>query len=175
MDTDLPLEIQLLIVRDITHHDFTQVALVNKSWSRAANTFVWKTIRLLSISQANIYLNGRDTHRRHLHHVETFQTRLLAAATRTLIDGNGSCLTPRLLSLDIMLPTHRAHMSAELDRSRHLREMVELIEERLKAHGSIPEDENDIYFDDDVFADKATMMHDQEQPLLELLRRNPQR
>ncbi|KAK3832960.1 MAG: hypothetical protein JOS17DRAFT_741162 [Linnemannia elongata] len=175
MDTDVPLEIQLLILQHITHHDLTQVALVNKSWSTAANTFIWKTIRLLSISQANIYLNGRDTHKRHLHHVETFQTRLLAAATMTLIDDNGSCLTPRLLSLDIMLPTHRAHMSAGLDRARHLHDMAELREERLKAHGSIPEDESDIYFDDDdVFADKATMMHDQERPLLELLRRNPQ-
>ncbi|KAG9062097.1 hypothetical protein KI688_006822 [Linnemannia hyalina] len=174
MDTDLPLEIQLLILRHITHHDLTQVALVNKSWSTAANTLIWKTIRLLSISQANIYLNGQDTHKRHLHHVETFQTRLLATATMTLIDGSDSRLTPRLLSLDIMLLTHRAHMSSEFIRSRHLDEMAELREEKVEAHGSIPEDERDFYFDDDMFADKATMMHDQEQSLLELLRRNPQ-
>ncbi|KAF9147209.1 hypothetical protein BG015_011181 [Linnemannia schmuckeri] len=127
-----------------SHHDLTQVALVNKSWSVAANTLIWRTIQLLSISQANIYLNGQDTHKRHLHHVETFQTRLLGAYEFWTRPVSSPC------------------------------EMAELREERGKAHGSIPEDERGVYFDDDVFGDKATLMQNQEQPLLELLRKNSQ-
>ncbi|KAF8939555.1 hypothetical protein BGZ47_008126 [Haplosporangium gracile] len=73
-----------------------------------------------------------------------------------------------------MLPSHRALMSSGLDRFRHLCEMAELREERVKAHGSIPEDERDVYFGDDIFGDKATLIQNRDQPLLELLRRNSQ-
>ncbi|KAG0286854.1 hypothetical protein BGZ97_007290 [Linnemannia gamsii] len=66
-------------------------------------------------------------------------------------------------------------MSSELERLRHCDQTRTLREERRNVHASTPENEGDNnYLGDDAFADKASLMHDQEQPLLELLRRNPQ-
>ncbi|KAF9903708.1 hypothetical protein EC991_003435 [Linnemannia zychae] len=172
MGIELPLEVQLFILQSLSHQDLTQVALVNRSWNAAAISLIWKSIRLLSISQANTFLNGRETHGRHLRHIETFQTRLLLAATTTLLNDSTSYLTPRLSTLDIMVPTHRMHLRG-LDRWSHLNDMKELRRERISAHGPIPPG-NGQNSDDESIEHKAILIGDQEHLLLEILRRNPQ-
>ncbi|KAF9922043.1 hypothetical protein FBU30_007885 [Linnemannia zychae] len=162
----LPPEIQFFILQSISQHDLTQVALVNKAWNAAVTPLLWKSIHLLSRSQANTYLKGQETHTRHLHYVETFQTRLLSSI-RTMFDTTNTCFTPRLRTLDIMVPTRRLYLHSTLDRCSYLDGLKELRNEGLL-------DSKDDGDDDDVFGDKSIYMKDQELLLLNVITRNPQ-
>ncbi|KAG0294593.1 hypothetical protein BGZ96_000866 [Linnemannia gamsii] len=184
MDTDLPPEVKQLIPQYLTQHDLTQLALVNKSWSESAIPAIWTSIWILSDIQGHILRRGYETHHRHFHHIESFHTRGLIYAMILLRPnkndiGSG---TPRLRSLDIMVPYMRTYMEPGGPQKADLEEGDEVIREELQAleyYDDISSD-NDVEFDygKDRFVQEydtpLLMCHKDEEGLLKILKMNPQ-
>ncbi|KAG0299270.1 hypothetical protein BGZ97_003804 [Linnemannia gamsii] len=169
MDTNLPPEIRLLILQYLSQHELTQVALVNKAWSESAIPIIWKSLWIMSENQAiTLHLGNYKQHYRHFQHIESFHSRGMANA-KMLLNKTTTHWTPRLRCLDIMVKNNNCYLSDD-DRERE-------VEDRRYASDSSDEYGSDYDWGEHYAReyDRPLVMNREEQEdLLEILRRNPQ-
>jgi hypothetical protein len=100
------MDIQTLIIQNLTQHDRTQLALTSKRWNITLTPLLWRSISILTKDQSDAFMATMDTNRRHTRHIESFQTRFLPPLMILKMYSS-----PNLVSLDIRVPHPEVYLT----------------------------------------------------------------